>query len=273
MAAICPAVQSTSPVAFGTLTFGGKNVPVEAVRESCMSLGGQALTARKCRELAWRLAANLETLRAGRPVTPWVRQDEPEWVAVQVTGARYAIQKRAADRRGRPGLDMRFTVLTGTPAATTIAEFWSDQKVDAVAYNIGFKRKPPMYKADRTEVFGCRFWALVEPRLSLGGPKFYRVHATPAFEASNAALIKKRRRIKFPCPMAYTHECHRCPVGAGGEDRCPAATHRADYEFKKCETCGRENAAFDTDPAYVNDYCLRCQPLISAGLQVKREGS
>lgn len=238
-----------------------------SLHASLRHLAGQELTEARLYDVAWRLAANLKTLKEGIPVPPWVRQQFEEWVPVQVVASRYAIQKKPYERHGRSGRMMRFKILSGSPAPLEITQWWSNSKIDVVAYAIGFRRRPPMIKADGSELMSMRFAVLIEPGLSLREPGFYHVSCPPSFMEYNRELIKLRRRIGFECPEGYDHQCYQCPLGVRS---CVAACHPEDYEEDVCSACG-QNWWFDTDPGFVNDYCIRCQPLISAGIPVKRE--
>lgn len=249
----------------------GSDSPAEelALGASMRYLAGLELTKKALFELAWRLAGNVERLRDGLPVHPWCRQEHVEWVPVQVVATRYAIQKKPHEKHGRAGRTMRFAVLAGSPCPMHLTQWWSNEKLNVVAYAVGFKRRPPMYKADHAEIMSMRFLALIDPARSTREPGFYNVGCPSSFLAYNRALIKKRRRIGFSCPEGFEHQCHQCPLGVRS---CEAACHTEDYEEKDCPACGR-SWWFDTDRSFVNDNCVRCQPLISAGIPVKREPS
>jgi hypothetical protein len=237
------------------------------LHHSVRYLVGRELSRRNLTELAWRLAGNTKRLKGGLPVTPWSSQPEKEWVPIQVSANRYAIKKRPHEKHGRSGRTMRFRILAGTSCPMEITQWWSNEKLDVVAYAIGFKRKAPMHKADQSELMSLRFLGLIEPSLSPREPGFFHVSCPPSLMTYNRDLIKKRRRIKFSCPEGYEHQCHQCPLGVRS---CEAATHAADYEEKLCPACGK-NWWFDTDTGFVNDNCLHCQPLLSAGIPVKRD--
>ncbi len=234
---------------------------------SLRHLVGQEMTEKRLFEVAWRLAGNLRQLKDGQAVTPWVRQAAAEWVPIQVVATRYAIQKKPQEKYGRSGRTMRFKVMAGTPCPAEIIQWWSNEKLDVVANAIGFKRNSPLYKADQAEFMSMRFVGLVEPRLSDRGPSFFHVGCPPSMLEYNRDLIKMRRRIDFACPEGFDHACHLCPLGVRS---CEAAVHPEDYAEGPCPACGR-TWWFDTDPGFVNDNCISCQPLVSAGIPVKKE--
>lgn len=247
------------------LNSGGDAIEHLPLFNSMRYLVGREMTPKLLRELAWRLAGNLGPLKAGAPVPPWARQTVPEWVPVQVVATRYAIQKKPHEKRGRPGRTMRFLALAGTPCPGTMTQWWSNEKIGVVATAVGFRRKPPLVMADKAELMSMRFAALVEPARSQREPGFYHVACPPAFMEYNRALIRKRRRIRFECPEGFDHPCHLCHLGARS---CEAAVHPEDYEAKPCPSC-RRTWWFDTDTGFVNDHCVQCQPLVSAGIPVK----
>jgi hypothetical protein len=236
------------------------------VLDSVRYLGGRELDEPMLVDLAWRLAGNVARLRAGHACQPWARQTEVEWVPAQITGTRYAIKKRPGQRFGQSGRAVRLRFLAGTPCGLTVEQFWSNEKADVIADSLGFARKPPYHKAHHAELGSMRLMALVEPARSQREPGFHHVACPPAFKAYNRRLIRMRRRIGFACPEQFEHECSACPRGARA---CPAACHPTDFVLKPCPGCGRADQWFDTDPGFVNDYCVHCQPLASAGIPLK----
>ncbi len=239
-----------------------------AVADSARYLLGTELTQVGLRSLAWRLAGNIGTLRTGIGCPPWTRQLRDEWVPVQVAATRYAIKKRPTDKYGKSGRAMRFTFLAGTPCATQVTRWWSNEKINLVADSIGFKFGGKLFKADQSEFQSLRFVVLVEAVKSAREPDFFHVACPGAFLEYNRVIIRQRRRIRFDCPEGYEHECHVCPVGAR---TCSAACHAEDYREGECAGCGRV-WWFDTDPKFVNDFCIHCQPLATAGVPLKKLG-
>lgn len=248
------------------LNASGPTIEHYPLRDSMKYLAGREMTQRLLHELAWRLAGNMDRLRTSRVVNAWSNQEGVEWVPLQVVATRYEIKKRQGSKFGRAGRTMRFAILAGSPCPMQITQWWSNEKIDVVAYAVGFKRKPPMYKADHSELMSLRFLGLIDPARSTREPGFFHVSCPTSFLEYNRAVIRQRRRIRFQCPQGYEHHCHVCPHGARS---CEAAVHPEDYEWKSCTACGKESW-FDTDPAFVNDYCIHCQPMITAGLPIKR---
>ncbi len=241
-----------------------KGAARDALADSLRYLLGRDFDMDVGRELAWRLAGNLERLKAGEPVPPWTAQRGLEWVPVQVTGGRKS-WKKAEKGRMRFGWTYLFTVLAGSPTGRDIRQWWTTDKAAVVGARLGFSRKPPYHREDMDELVGLRFCALLDPKLSDRGPGFHHIHCPSTFEEYNREVIKKRRRIDFACPEGFPHSCSQCFVGTR---ECPAAVHRETYVSKYCTGCGRE-WWFDTDPRFVNDYCIHCQPRAESGIELR----
>lgn len=244
---------------------GLPDAKVSTLYESLRFVTGRVLKREEVKNLCWRLAGNYPTLKKGIAMAPWSRQETVEWVPVQVTSTRYALHKYRGAKFHRPGTTFRFTFLTGSLASTHLLQFWSYEKTSVVANAIGFRRAPPYFLGHSSELFGMRMFVLLDPKRSKETPGFLHVSASDSILDHNRSLINKRRRLGFTCPEGFSHECHQCYLGRRS---CESATHLEDYESKECVGCGR-TWWFDTDPTHLNDFCIHCQPLKTAGLPLR----
>ena len=247
------------------LKLGSELHPV--MLDSLRPLVGRSLDLSAARDLCWRIAGNLNLLRGGVPVHPWTSQADLEWVPVQIRSSRFHLRKAFGGTGHEMGRMFRFRVLAGTSASLVTDRFWTPRMSGFMAKKLGFTSpRKKLFKRDDLELSGMRMLALVEPSLSQRSPGFRRFHCPGSMLAYNKKLIKLRRRIGFACPFSYDHECFQCPHGSSS---CGAAVHPCDYEVRQCSGCGQE-AYFDVDPLYINNYCINCQPRADSGLQLVR---
>jgi hypothetical protein len=250
------------------LKLGPEKHPV--VLDSLRSLAGRALDLKSTRDLCWRLAGNLDLLHSGRPVLPWSRQAELEWVPAQVHSSRFFIRRFQDQSKGELGHVFRFRILAGTSAALLCDKFWSPRMSSFASKKLGFTRPQlKLFKRDDLEFTSFRLLLLIEPDFSGRAPGFRHFYCPDSLVDHNKSLIKMRRRIGFACPFDYEHECYLCPHGI---ETCGAATHPYEYEVKRCSGCG-EDAYFDTDESYNNHYCIHCEPRLDSGLSVAHQSA
>jgi len=219
------------------------------VYESASYLMSQEIRQATITELGWRLAGNLDTLRAGRPVRPWAAQGKNEWVPVQVL---------LADRTKTPKGDLaymyRMRVLAGSPAPMVINKTWPLKVCSYIASKIGFSKpwKDAPYR-DGHELVSMRFYVEIDPKLCRGEPGFEHIHCTGSMERWNKDILKARTHVDPPCPYGFTHLCYQCPVGY---DQCKAGVHPRTYIAKHCNVC---NADTWHDPGLTTDLCMACR--------------
>jgi hypothetical protein len=231
------------------------------VAESVRYLVGARLTAAAVAELAHRLAGNRQRLRERRPVAPWAAQRWPEWVPVQILAVR-----RARDARDRDdGASLSFKIMAGTPCPIAVPQWWSLQRCRFLSRTFGFSRPmrrvsgmPPKYPYSVPEqLVNLRVEMLVDPEKSVREPYLDATRIVPSLAEWNREVLRRRFRVDpgYECPEGYPHDlpCHRCHVGYL---RCPAATHRLDYERAPCPQCGRADAWWD--PESRSGVCVRC---------------
>ena len=222
----------------------------DAVYESVRYLAGQILEPQASMELCWRLAGNVDRLKAGLSVCPWTMQVASEWVPLQILRC-----QPGRNRRNKLGYNFSFRVLAGTPCPLKITAFWSRELCGMLATRLGFSRwrdgRYPYRGA--TELVGLRLLGEVTPAKSAQSPGFYEVAVPGSLKKWNVEnVLQVRCRVK-PCPRGYLGACSACVVGY---KECPAATHKENYVSRFCVMCGTENAWFD--PESTMERCINC---------------
>lgn len=230
----------------------GATVPFDPVYESCRVVAGETLTDAMLGDLAWRLAANVDRLKAGRAVLPWAGQAALEWVPVEVLAV-----APGKNRRGKTVADCTLVSLAGSSASLRHRKRWTQAEYTFLSREFGYAghhARPPLPFQSRDDLVGIRFMALMDPdRSTSSQPGFRQVRMTSTLLAGNLELIKVRARVD-PCPEGYTHQCHKCSLG---RESCRFATHPLDYHWTACDACASDSVPFD--PAMSQDRCLTCE--------------
>lgn len=228
-----------------------QGITYDQIFESVRYLSGRSLTDVDAIRLAWRLAANIPALRAGRPVAPWTVQHVDEWVPLQVL----RVQK-TRNSKDKIGYEVTTRVMAGTPAPLKIISFWGVRVVRFVAFKVGFSWK--QYKFTKcADLVGLRFYGLIEAARSRGKPEFHEIECPDSMVKWNRDnVLRLRMRVGMKCPVGFTHQCHQC---AYGYDRCPAGTHAKTFTVGPCAGCGNQEAAFDPDE--IHPHCVQCAAL------------
>jgi hypothetical protein len=227
-----------------------------AVADSIAPLLGTRATDASLWALAWRMAANVNALKAGVPVLPWAIQRTAEWIPLQIASARRDPRRRASGAL-LPGCTFTLQSLAGSYCPNTLMHWWSKTQGSVVARELGFS--PPWGKYpfhDAHQLVGLRLYALFTPESCAGGRAgFFQVACSSSMEEYNRALLSVRCRVT-PCPRGYEHACHNCGVGYRNPDGCPYATHPAHFVLKPCPACGVQEAPFD--PEGPSGACIKC---------------
>ncbi len=112
-----------------------EDVPVRTLRGSLEYLAGLELTAEELGTLCWRLAGNVNQLRARRLVPPWTHQEADEWVPLQIIQV-----DPGRDRWDHPGAFINLRVLAGSPCPRTLQTFWTRKFINLLASHFGFSK-------------------------------------------------------------------------------------------------------------------------------------
>lgn len=245
-------MQGDALLRFARYVGAKAKAPFDPAYETCRgAVGGEDLNQEALTNLAWRVAGNLDSLRAGRPVLPWSPGRDLVWAPIEVQAVLPAINKR-----GVIVADCDVVGLSGPLAAVRFVKRWTKPEYGFFSSHFGYTppwKKPPMPFRHRDELVGMRFFGLIDPeRSSPGRPGFRHIRVATSMLEHNRRLIRVRARVD-PCPRGYTHLCHFCTVG---RDSCAAATHPFPYFQAECTGCGAPDAAFD--PAFSETLCVAC---------------
>lgn len=224
-----------------------KSISYDRVYETTRQLLGQTLTPELVTSFAWTVAGNLDRMRQGLGVTPWVRQESDEWVPGQLIR-----MERGVNRRHDPGVYVSFMILAGTPAGKVARRFWKLTMCSPLASRAGFSKpwKDMPYQAPE-QMVNMRFMLHVIAEKSQEELWFHEVQVVPSMRTWNVELLKRRFK-KIRCPRGWQHPCHKCVIGYR---ECPAGTHACTYELRFCADCGT-NAPFDPESASLS--CVQC---------------
>jgi hypothetical protein len=216
----------------------------DALFESIRLIAGTPLTRTLAKELAWRLAGNVDLLIEGQPVRPWVRQLKDEAVPVRVE------RMRLAHKRDKQGWTLFCRALAGTPCPTMFPQFFSKRSCYVISRAIGFTGNYVF--STPLHFVGLVFVANIEAEKSHETPYFQTISNTSGLLAQNRSKIEVRCRVK-PCPRGFTHACDKCWLGY---NECPAAVHPQTLVQRDCTGC--ESAAF-FEPDDVGPLCINCR--------------
>lgn len=219
----------------------------DALFESIRVMAGTILTQRDARELAWRLAGNVDRLQAGERVLPWTRQIEDEIIPVRVE------RIHADKRRDVEGYTMYCRALAGTSCPMVFPQFFSRRSCTAISRTLGFTASWGTYPM-RTPLYfmGLMFFAHIEADKSGDAPYFKKVSGSSGLVTQNRAKIEVRCRVK-PCPRGYQHQCDKCWLG---QDECPAGIYPKSLVQRECTQCA--NMGF-YEPDDEGTVCLNCR--------------
>jgi hypothetical protein len=220
----------------------------DALFESVRVMAGTTLSLREAKDLAWRLAGNINRLNAGERVLPWTRQIADEVVPVRV-------ERIHADmRRNRHGYTLHCRALAGSSCPMVFPQFFSPQSCRAISRTLGFSATWGPYPF-RTPLYfmGLMFFAHIEADKSGETPYFKTVSGSSGLVDQNRPKIAVRCRNK-PCPRGYQHDCEKCWLG---QDECPAGIYPKSLVQRECAKC--VNIGFFEPDDEEGRFCMNCR--------------
>jgi len=201
-------------------------------------------------QLFWHLAGNINKLKAGHAAPPWTRQNQYEWMPMQIVDR---VMRR--NHKGDPGDLFTCRVLAGSATSFLVTAFWTMSMSRFASQQMGYSKPWGKYPYhDSASYVGMRLYGLFEPELSTNkAPGFKNICVPSGMHDYNRDLIKKRQRIEIACPAGYKHACHRCFIGY---DQCPLAVHPRSYVKHACDMC-KKTTWFDPDKTTLG-LCVSC---------------
>jgi hypothetical protein len=242
-------------------------VKYDVLFESLRHLAGIKLKRSVLDATMWRIAGNLHTLRAGKPVSPWVAQGASEWVPAQITKVQLRRQRYDS---GELGHEFVFQILAGSSCPLVVRQWWSLRRTHYVARyrdsdKNGFmfptrrnRATRPKLFADARQLVSLRCLLLIEEEYcEPKEPGFRQISFSSSIAQWNSKMNLRRARLtaEYGCPFNYSplSPCYTCFRGL---NQCPLATHALTYEYRPCPRCKEAEAAFD--PAENWTVCLAC---------------
>lgn len=236
----------------------GEPLDVDVVRQSCMSVFTGTIILDDLIDLCWRIAGNVDLLRANHvlPARAWVYQ--PLLAPLQIFHAQCGWSRARVPRKGTL---LTFRVLCGEACPLKFSRWFSDRFLFRLAkeFGIGNYRAKHKFSGNRLELVGMRFVVtLIKSKYDLSAITFER-YAVGQFTSYNKRLLKLRHT---PCPLGHKWECHECSLAAG-PDACPVITPLArscrpvTLELQLCNKC-KDNTFWD------GNECIKCResPLV-----------
>jgi hypothetical protein len=224
-----------------------ETVSRDALFESMRVLAGATLSQRDAKDLAWRLAGNIDRLIAGNPVLPWVRQVANEVIPVRIERVRYE------KRRDLQGFMLFCRALGGSPCPTIFPNFLSITSCRAISRTLGFSAPWGNYPYTTPLHFvNLVFFAHIEADKSNETPYFREVSCTSGLRTENKERIAVRTRART-CPRRYTHDCVKCWVGY---NECPAAIYPRTLVQRECANCASVSYFEPDDESTI---CISCR--------------
>jgi hypothetical protein len=219
----------------------------DALFESIRVLAGMPLTQRAAKELAWRLAGNLDRLNNGERVLPWTRQIADETVPVRVE------RIQSEKRRNEPGYILSLRVLAGSPCPLVFPVFFTRRSCATISKTLGFSAPWGNYPySTALHYVGLLFFVDIEAAKSHENIFVASVSNTDSLVNENRSKIEVRTRAR-PCPRGYQHECTKCWLGY---NECPAAIWPQTLVQRECTQCQKEEFFEHDDQGTV---CLNCR--------------
>ncbi len=230
-------------------------IELSTIFSSIQLFAGSQITQPILKDLAWRLAGNIDSLKEGRVLKSWTVSAEPEWVPVQITSAKYIRKKKDLYDKGVPAYLYKMTILAGSPCTLTMTRAWTVKACRLYARELGFTSNNGNFPYSNPQEFvSLRFMAeITKERCRDNQPGFDRIKVTSALKNWNRSIMRMRMRDTFTCPENYEIPCYLC---WHGYNSCPAACRKIDLERRSCNGCN-DDGWFDPEDR-AGKFCLDC---------------
>ena len=196
-----------------------------AVLESLKSeLAGIQITPAVANHVALRLAGNTVYLRAGLPVLPFTGMACTEWVIAVITD----VERHVTSKRRIPGAFVSFHVLTGQPADCSFSQFFTANRLQFMAKQLGVRRGRKAPRINPRQLVKCRLLLMLEPGDALQATQYCE---RASLNTANKALTLARQPESRTCMFSHTWPCWSCDTGF---NTCALGCHPEDYIKRQC---------------------------------------
>ena len=209
-------------------------------------------------QAAWVLAGNVDRLRFGDPVEPFISVVHEEWVPI------YIIDRKVMMRYGLRMADYEYKVMAGTPAGCSFKmSFVSECAASELKRKLEIPRRT---KISAISFVGLHAWVLLDPVKSQrsGRTEISHIGVSPSMRAENRDILKARRT---PCIHGYDPVYVICEDCERGLISCYRAVHKNDYVTRLCPLCGHD--AFFENVA--DNSCVVCKERSRIQLTKRRQ--
>jgi hypothetical protein len=180
------------------------DAPLQAVHGTLLPYLHREYTYSLARELAWKLAGNLEALRKGLSVPPYYGQAKTEWVYAEVWRTRLGPEDPAVR------FLVQYAVYTGSPAGLFVKTDYPTGTEYTLARRFGV-RKTQLSRVTHRALAGFLTYLKLESRTKgeLDSPRVVKAKSSPAQQRANAQLMKERLS-PVGCPYRLKPERPTC---------------------------------------------------------------
>ena len=246
------------------------SVTLTTLSSTALPWAGQTWDQTIANQFCYMVSGQMYKMRQGEPARRWSATRRPEWCAAQIISMRRERVGQSA------GWEPTLKLLTGSPSGMQTSAKWTRKFCRYLSSRLGFSQRwpspdRPAFRRYRSpeELVSLRVWVLLDPEDRSTSPAFNQVACTGTLLDWNRTKMDQRDRLKpgFTCPKNQPARlfCWQCPFGFV---ECKAATHKMNYEFKDCVSCGTEDRAHD--PEQSTSMCISCVEKTNLGLPIGR---
>jgi hypothetical protein len=205
---------------------------------------------RDCRRVNWVLAGNVDQLRMGQPLSPFVKVIRKEWTPMVVVDAHTDISNQ-----GHKGYTLVLMAIAGYATGEEFKRLVLSRGLFKHVHQKMFGLPPKKYEGLKLpEAYvGMWTWVLLDPGLKWD--VFAHAAYTESFGQHNRDLLNSRMtKCTWPHLYEYNLKCVSCPVGS---EICPRATHRGMRVQRECSACNKPGLFYEEDK--VSTICIDCK--------------
>lgn len=214
----------------------GVDVATHVMHSSASSLFTSELTYNQIEFFCYRIAANVDTLVVGSPLTPWRGLLGPLLAPLQIINTKTGWSRSS---KSKLGTILNFRIIDGPACHIEFSRWFPQRFLWVLGRDLGIlkQRSKNAFVGNRAQLYGMRFIAtLINSRFEPNTLTFER-YSVGQFSGYNAAIMKLRSQ---PCPLKYTWPCYKCSIG---EKDCPVknrACRQRTLLLLFCSSCNKQ---------------------------------